>query len=154
MESGKFEIDHSTLCDSLRVERQRIAKRIPYQAHCSSSLGSPDTAEMRFSGLRSHWFWVSGYCIKWRIQVHFFTVRLHVRWISRLGQETQWLASILTYRFVQTICLHINWKRSSHSRRNFMSTFTEFTWAWRRSLTNGSDVKYVFLRRRFTIIFR
>ena len=73
-----------------------------------------------------------------------FIARFHVRWASRLSQKYQY--SILTVRLVQCICRNINCaqgKRSLHSRWN-ISTFTEFTWPWRRTLTNGSEVVYVF----------
>ena len=38
--------------------------------------------------------------------------------------------------------------RSLHSSWNFISTFTEFTWPLRRTLTEGIDVKYVLPRGR------
>ena len=75
--------------------------------------------------------------------------RLRVRQTSRLSQETQYLAPILTDKLVQCIRHNINfahWKQCSHSSWKFSSTFTEFTWPWRRTLTNWHDVKYVFPR--------
>ena len=50
-------------------------------------------------------------------------------------------------KLIQCICRNVNCaqgKQCLHSRRNFISTFTEFAWPWRRTMTNGSDVKYVF----------
>ena len=53
--------------------------------------------------------------------------------------KTQYLASILTDTLVQCIWHNINYaqgKRYLHSRLKFISAFTEFTWPWRRTLTN------------------
>ena len=66
----------------------------------------------------------------------------------KLNQDTQYLASILSDRFVECNCRNIScalgqW--SSHSRRTFISTFA-VTRPWWRTLTNGSGVKYVFPR--------
>ena len=52
---------------------------------------------------------------------------------------------------VKCICRNLNCaqeKQSLHSRWNFFSTITEFTWPWRWTLTTGSDVKCVFQRCR------
>ena len=53
-----------------------------------------------------------------------FVHRLHVRWISRLVQETQNEASIFIGTLVQLICLNLNCaqrKTALHSRWNFIS---------------------------------
>ena len=72
--------------------------------------------------------------------------RLHVRWTSRLGQGTQYLASLLTDKLVQCICRNVNGaqgKRSLHSRWNFNSTFTELhshdDQSWPTEVTSNSN---------------
>ena len=63
---------------------------------------------------------------------------------SSLRQD---LASILPNKLVRCICRNINCarvKQNLHSSWNFISTFIESTLHWRRTLTNWSDVKYVF----------
>ena len=86
------------------------------------------TVEIRFSAVRSHRFWVSGHCTKWRFQVPVFIVLIHACWTSKLSQESQCLASILTDKFIKCIWRNIicaQVKRSLHSRWNFISTFTQ-----------------------------
>ena len=64
-----------------------------------------------------------------------------------LNVKTQYLASILSDKFDKYICRSISCtlgKWSLHSKWNVVSTFTEFTRPWRRTLTNGSDVKDAF----------
>ena len=68
---------------------------------------------------------------------------------SAFSLSSRSLALILTDTLTQCIRRNNNFargKQSLHSRWNFISTFTEFTWPWRQKLTNGSDVKYVFSR--------
>ena len=50
--------------------------------------------------MRSARIWVSGYCTKWRFKA-VLLVRTDVRQTSRLGQETQFLASILADKLVR-----------------------------------------------------
>ena len=76
-----------------------------------------------------------------------FISRIHVCWTLKRSQETQYLASILSDTFVKCICRNISCalgKSSSHSRWNVH--FHCVTHPWRRTLTNGSDVKYIFPR--------
>ena len=78
--------------------------------------------------VRSPRFRVSGYCTKWRIQASMIA-RIHACQTSKLCQETQYLASILSNAFVKCICRNIRCalgKWSLHSWWNFFSTFTEF----------------------------
>ena len=69
--------------------------------------------------------------------------RSFTHWTARLGQETQYLHSFgmhfpLPKLSTRKTELALEW--------NFTSTFIEFTSPWRQTLTNGSDVKYVFPR--------
>ena len=48
-----------------------------------------------------------------------FIARLHVRWASRLRQETQYLASALTDELVQCICRNINCAQELVLERKF-----------------------------------
>ena len=61
-----------------------------------------DTAEIRFSAVRSPRFSVSGYCTKWRIQGSFQSS--YLRSLTSKLQETQYLASIHSETFVKCIC--------------------------------------------------
>ena len=80
-----------------------------------------------------------------------FIARIHARQTSKLSQETQYLASILSDTFVEYICRNIRCALGEWSLQlkvKFISTFTEFTRPWWRTLTNSSDVKYLFPRCR------
>ena len=103
-----------------------------------------DTAEISFFAVRSPRFWVSGYCTKWRIQGSFHSS--YSRLLNVKTQETQYLASILSDTFVKCMSQHrlCTRKMDLALEVKFMSTFTEFTRLWWRTLTNGSDVKNVF----------
>ena len=78
------------------------------------------TAKIRFSAVQSPRFWVSGF--------HSSYLRL-----LNLSQETQYL----TYAFVATC-----WRM----KLAISFRLSQVTRPWRRTLTNGSDVKYVFPR--------
>ena len=102
-------------------------------------------ANTLFSAVRSPRFWVSGYCTKWRIQGSFDSSS------SRSLNVKTWprnsILSIDTYRYVSS--MHLPQHKLCTTKTvlalevNFFSTFTEFTWPWRRTLTNWNDVKYV-----------
>ena len=96
-----------------------------------------DIAEIRFFAVRSLWFRVSGYCSKWWIQG-----------FTACSQETQYLASILSNTFVKCVCGNISCtlvrKMELALEEKFYLDFHWVTRPWRRTLTNGSDVKYVF----------
>ena len=103
------------------------------------------TAEIRFLAVRSHWF-RSRHCTNWRFKPVVLIARIHVRWTSKLSQETQYLASILSNTFVKCICPNISCalrKWSLHSRWNFISTFTELhVHGDERSLTEVTSHTY------------
>ena len=115
-----------------------------------------DTAEIRFPAVRSPRFWVSGYCTKWRIQGQF-------SWLVFLILQRQNLAKKLNTQpphfhirslnaFVATLyCAPRKW--SLHSRWNFYLGFHWVTRPPRWTLTNGTDVKYVFPRCRSVSVF-
>ena len=62
-----------------------------------------DTAEIRFFAVRSLWFRVSGYCTKMPNSRAVLVAPIHVRWTSKLSQETQILS---LNAFVATSVLH------------------------------------------------
>ena len=89
--------------------------------------GHKHLGKTSFFAVQSPRFFISGYCIKRSIQGSFdsFSSRFLT---SRLSQENQYLASILSNTFVTCICHNISCalgKWSLHSRWNFISTFTE-----------------------------
>ena len=123
-----------------------------------------------FSSVRSARFRVGGYYTKWQIQggsFHSSSSRsLNVKTSPRNsrwnGDEGAWesmrtlidshaLSSPIQRSFSLDTSWNINCaqgKRGSHSKQNSLSTSTEFTWPWRRTLANVSDVKYAFPRCR------
>ena len=107
-----------------------------------------DTAEIGFFAERSPRFWVSGYCTKWRIQDSFYTT--NSRSITpKSSQETEYLASILSDTFVESICHDIGCALGKWILTRgeiYLDFHWVYTSTWWRTLTNGSDVKYVFPR--------
>ena len=97
-----------------------------------------DTADVRFSAVRSLQFSIlsqCGYCTKWRIQ----------------GRSPR--KSILTldsFRYVLDSCLFlaicvVHWEIGACTRGAYIK-FHRVLRPWRRTLTNGNDVKYVLPR--------
>ena len=77
--------------------------------------------------------------------------RLHARWTSKLSQETQYLASILSNTVIKYICRNISYAPGKSEFALEVTFDLDFHWVtrpWRRTLTNGSDFKYVVPRCR------
>ena len=85
------------------VELSEPAVSLPCAEKCVAWEEAWDTAEIRFFAVRSPRRRVSGYCTKWQIQGKFIA-RIRVRQTSTVGEETQYLASILSGAFVKCIC--------------------------------------------------
>ena len=95
-------------------------------------------------------FWVSGYCKRWWIQGSFdssYSRSLNVKTWPRNS-----ILSLNTSKYVRL--MHLSQHKLCTKKMELalevkcISTFTEFTRPWRRTLTNGSDVKYVLPRCR------
>ena len=68
-------ISAAALHQGLWFGEQKSSKRKRYQAltvFVRGTMAQDNTAELRFSVVRSPRFWVSGYCTKWRIQGQFW----------------------------------------------------------------------------------
>ena len=82
--------------------------------------------------------------------------RLHACSTSKPSQETQYLASILSDTFVRCICRKISYAQGKGSLRTRVEISSRLHWVtrlWRRTLTNGSDVKDVFPRCQWVALF-
>ena len=87
---------------------------------------------MRFTTARSPRIWVSGHCTKWKFKAIFIAC-LHSS--LRFSKETHYLASILN-----KFCIR---KRGLALEVTCWMYFHRV--AWRRTLTNGCDVKFIFV---------
>ena len=108
-----------------------------YLSHMGRVLFLPQdrvTIGKQNSAVRSHRFCVRGYCRKWRFHS------------SYSPQVIRYLASILTDRFVKCICHNISCALDERSLHLKWNLFWPFSQPWRRTLTNGSDIKYVYIR--------
>ena len=91
-----------------------------------------DNAEIRFFAVQSLWFWVSGYRTIWRIQGSFdssYSGLLNVKY------------SILSNTSQDKLC---TWKMELALEVKFYLDFHWVTLPWWPTQTKGSDVKYVF----------
>ena len=107
-----------------------------------------DTVEIRFFCVRSPRFWVSGYCTKWRIQSSFDSSYSRLLNVKSQHLPTKPIRSLDTFRYVRSMHL-LQHKLCTRKTELALEVkfYIKYHWvtrSWWRTLTNGSDVKYVF----------
>ena len=89
-------------------------------------------------------FWVGSHCTKWRIKGRFHSSSSRSFNVKTLQTRNSILSTYWYRKFVKYIFHNINSAQRKELPLDFISTSTEFTWPWRRTLTNGIDSSNIY----------